>query len=101
MSMTPNAAAGIVATVLRVESATAYAPTDPAYGLIVIPDETWLGTAYVEYVRVDGLASRGYAENVELHTTEGTYQASEDDTPAGNVAARILDALNAVVMAGA
>lgn len=99
--MNPDNAAAIVASVLRTESATAYAPTNPGYGLIVITDELWLGTAYVEYVRIDGLATRGYADTVELHTTAGTFDSSEsaDPEPIAGIARRIRDAINAVVTA--
>lgn len=97
--MTPDAAAAIVATVLRADTATAYAPTNPAYGIVIIPDETWLGTAYVEYVRVDGLQTRGHAESVELHTTDGTFSDTDTHARESAVAARIRDAINAVITA--
>lgn len=96
--MSPDSAAAIVATVLHADSATAYAPTNPAYGLIIIPDETWLGGDHLEYVRIDGLISHGYAVSVELHTTAGTFSDTQLDRES-TIAARIRDAINAVIAA--
>lgn len=95
-SITPDATAAIVATVLGVNSATAYTPTDPRFGVIVIPDETWLGRDYVEYVRIDGLQTSGYPTAVELHTTAGTFSDTDAHAHEHTVAARIRDAILAV-----
>ena len=100
--MSPDTAAGIVATVLHAATATAYAPTDPNYGIVVIPDGTWIGAAYVEYVRIDGLTTHGYATSVELHTTGGNATSEWADIPGDTlapIAIRIRDAINAVVTA--
>lgn len=94
---------GIVAAVLRAGTATAYAPTDPASGVIVIPDETWLGGSdMVRYVRIDGIGTRGYATGVELHTDSGISGCDPlpgDDAHISGIACRIRDAINAVIEA--
>ena len=99
--MTPDAAAAIVATVLRADSATAYAPTDPGYGLVIVPDELWLNQGtLVKYVRVDGLTTRGHATAVEIHTCgAGIITSGDLDDGHKQIAARIRDAINAVVLA--
>ncbi len=99
MTMTPDAAAAIVATVLRVDTATAYAPTDPRYGIVVVPDETWIGGEFLEYVRIDGLSTRGHAESVILHTTAGNFSDTDTHAREHAIAARIRDAINAVILA--
>ena len=103
MTMTPDTVAGIVASVLNVDGATAYAPTDPAYGIIIITDELWLnGGTLVKYVRVDGLETHGYVTDVEIHTCgAGIITAPDSDDPHGtrHPAARIRDAINAVLSA--
>ena len=103
MSMTPDTVAGIVASVLNVDSATAYAPTDPAYGLVIIPDELWINReTLVEYIRVDGLETHGYVTDVEIHTCgAGIITAPDSDDPHGarHPAARIRDAINAMLSA--
>ena len=103
MTMTPDTVSGIIASILNASGATAYAPTDPAYGLIIIPDELWLNRdTLVEYIRIDGLTTHGYVTDVEIHTCgAGIITASDSDDPYGtrHPAARIRDAINAVLSA--
>lgn len=102
MSITADNAAAIVATILRASTATAYAPSDPRYGIIVIPDETWLDAAHVVHVRIDGLAVHGYVTGVEIQTSAGIINDDSDDSdPIGRLKlpARIRDAINAVIAA--
>lgn len=102
--MTPDNAAAIVATVLRSETATAYSPTNPNFGIIVMVDEVWLGTDYVEYVRIDGLGIQGHATSVTISTTAGSFTPGHEDASDPNdrevrIANRVLSAINAVIVA--
>ncbi|ALJ19516.1 hypothetical protein [Microbacterium sp. No. 7] len=101
--MSPDTMAGIVATVLNVKSATAYAPRDPAHGIVVIPDEVWIGGALIHYVRINTPTEHNYPTAVELHTDNGTYDSDPDGYPDGypgeRVAYRILSAILAVATA--
>lgn len=103
MPMTPDTVSGIVASVLGASSATSYVPTDPGYGLIIVPDEFWINSdTLVKYVRIDGLTTRGYVTDVEIHTCgAGIITAPDSDSSHGtrHPAARIRDAINAVVSA--
>lgn len=105
MTIQNDAVATIVATVLRTDSATAYAPNDPHYGIVVIPDELWLNSeTLVKYVRIDGIGTRGYVTGVEIHTCgAGIITAPDADDKYGknHVCARIRDAINAVILATA
>ena len=103
--MTPDAAAAIVATVLKVPTATAYAPTDPTYGVIVMTDPVWFGAELLEFVRIDGLTVHGYVSTVELRIAGYTYTSGEADGMLDariiHIADRIRDAINAVIVAAA
>lgn len=102
MSITPDTAAEIVASILRADSATAYVPTDTRYGVVVIPDETWIGAAHVAHVRIDGLGTHGHVTGVEIQTSTGVINADTDSSdPAArlNLPARIRDAINAIINA--
>lgn len=98
-NITPDEVADIVAKSLDAETATAYAPTNPMFGIIVVVDETWIGSQFLEYVRIDGLMTRGHAVEVRLSTTGGNFCSGQDDPSDLNdrevrIANRIMTAIN-------